>query len=107
VYIIEERTSTSRTILAVEVLRSYTIPEEKAEYVVPSTSQVPDTSMDVDVNLDPQLAGPANVQLPPEAHVTPGATMKSNLRLFPPPLFSRQTIPQGYKYAFHISISSH
>jgi hypothetical protein len=24
--------------------------------------------------------------------------MKSNLRLFPPPLFSRQTIPQAYKF---------
>lgn len=54
--------------------------------------------MDVDVNLDPQLTDPSGAQSLSEA-VPQGTTMKSNLRLFPPPLFSRQTIPQGYKYA--------
>lgn len=53
--------------------------------------------MDVDSNLDPQLTDPSGTLSLPEA--VPQGTMKSNLRLFPPPLFSRQTIPQGYKYA--------
>jgi len=41
-----------------------------------------------DSNLDPQLLDMSQpVPLPPKG-----------LRLFPPPLFSRQTIPQGYKF---------
>ena len=41
-----------------------------------------------DSNLDPQLLELSQpVPLPPKG-----------LRLFPPPLFSRQTIPQGYKF---------
>ncbi|KAF9468929.1 RNA polymerase III transcription factor IIIC subunit-domain-containing protein [Collybia nuda] len=81
----------------VDVLRSYTIPEEKAEYMAPSTTQIPNTSVEVDVNLDPLLADPPTTQSL-SGSIKPGTKMKSNLRLFPPPLFSRQTIPQGYNF---------
>jgi general transcription factor 3C polypeptide 5 (transcription factor C subunit 1) len=72
-------------------LRTYVIPEEKADYIVAS-GEAAETDMDVDVNIDPQLMEPSGYQS------TSNPPMKSNLRLFPPPLFSRQTIPQGYKF---------
>ena len=56
----------------------YAIPEEKEEYVVAAK---PDA---MDIDIDPALA-----TVPQEP--------RSNLRLPPPPLFSRQTIPQIYK----------
>jgi general transcription factor 3C polypeptide 5 (transcription factor C subunit 1) len=73
----------------------YVIPQEKADYVVP-TGDVAETDMDIDINIDPQLTespghpSPSNVPI------------RSNLRLFPPPLFSRQTIPQAYKCVFFL-----
>lgn len=78
--------------LTVDTLRSYVVPEEKADYMVPFSGQA---NMEVDVNVDPRLTGSSSAQPLPES----GVTMRSNLRLFPPPLFSRQTIPQAYKYA--------
>ncbi|KAJ7431284.1 RNA polymerase III transcription factor IIIC subunit-domain-containing protein [Mycena galericulata] len=75
----------------VEAIRTYTIPPEKADYMVPvaaSSSQ----STDIDMNLDPELTG---IPLPER---NPDQPMRSNLRLFPPPLFSRQTIPQFYNF---------
>ncbi|GLB33609.1 putative RNA polymerase III transcription factor (TF)IIIC subunit [Lyophyllum shimeji] len=82
----------------VETIQSYVIPEEKADYMVPVEGSEPETAMDVDYNLDPQLNGkPAPP--PPTGDLTPtGPRMRSNLRLFPPPLFSRQTIPQAYNF---------
>jgi len=50
--------------------------------------------MEIDRNLDPQLAALSAAQTRDVATTV----MKSNLRLFPPPIFSRQTIPQGYKF---------
>ncbi|KAF8076188.1 RNA polymerase III transcription factor IIIC subunit-domain-containing protein [Lyophyllum atratum] len=82
----------------VETLESYVIPEEKADYMVPVEGMTSETDMDVDVNLDPQLTG---VPLPPSRSNTQSpakSAMRSNLRLFPPPLFSRQTIPQAYNF---------
>lgn len=58
-------------ILPVDAIREYVIPAEKPDYS--------------------NLPTPANVH-PDLLPVSPG-----NLRLFPPPLFSRQTIPQAYK----------
>jgi len=66
---------------------------------------------DWDMNLDPQLTGqprpeqqPHDQQkqpnpLPPNSAAQPSTnpTMRSNLRLFPPPLFSRQAVPLAYK----------
>ncbi|OBZ71904.1 Transcription factor tau subunit sfc1 [Grifola frondosa] len=65
----------------VEGILKYTIPPEKEDYTVPEDPQ----SMDI----DPQLQNQDG---------SPGPKMKSNLRLFPPPLFSRQGIPQNYSY---------
>ena len=64
---------------SVDAIRQYTIPEEREDYVVAKDP----TAMEI----DPELTGGV-----------PQAT-KSNLRLFPPPLFSRQSIPQNYKYS--------
>lgn len=63
----------------VDAIRQYTIPEEKEDYVI-SSSAGDGTSV------DPSLAKHSGL---------PAA--RSNLRLFPPPIFSRQGIPQNYK----------
>ncbi|KAK7061544.1 RNA polymerase III transcription factor IIIC subunit-domain-containing protein [Favolaschia claudopus] len=73
----------------VEAIRTYVIPPEKADYMVPVA---PSSSQDIDMNLDPELTG---IPLP-EPSTEP--EMRSNLRLFPPPLFSRQAIPQLYNF---------
>ncbi len=57
-----------------DAILTYTIPAQKADYT-------------------PAL--PALADIHPSAIPPP----LSDLRLFPPPLFSRQTIPQAYKYA--------
>ncbi|KAG5351267.1 hypothetical protein C0989_007207 [Termitomyces sp. Mn162] len=78
----------------VDALQSYVIPEEKADYTI-SVQSTSGTAMDTDINLDPELTGISVSRHQPESRTIP--VMRSNLRLFPPPLFSRQTIPQGYK----------
>jgi len=45
-----------------------------------------------DSNLDPQLLDMSQ----------PVPSPSKGLRLFPPPLFSRQTIPQGYKFVLFL-----
>ena len=69
---------------AVEGIRGYRLPQETEDYTTEDPS-----AMGVDI--DPQLAGRSH----PEAQ---HSTQRSNLRLFPPPIFSRQGIPQNYKY---------
>lgn len=64
---------------AVDAIRQYVIPDEKEDYVLSSPAGD-------DPNIDPGLVedgGPS--------------VSRSNLRLFPPPIFSRQGIPQNYK----------
>jgi hypothetical protein len=61
------------TATTVEAIRTYRIPDEKEDYVVPLDSSLSDPSQSNDVT-------------------------RSNLRLFPPPLFSRQGISQVYKF---------
>ncbi|KAF6762779.1 RNA polymerase III transcription factor IIIC subunit-domain-containing protein [Ephemerocybe angulata] len=69
----------------VDAITSYKIPAEKDyQPISPTTNS---TSEDVDMNIDPQL-GESSSATPPS----------SNLRLFPPPLFSRQTISQSYNF---------
>ena len=88
-------------VIAVEALRAYTIPEEKADYLVPQTVvSEADMDVDIDCNIDPQLIDSPGRQPPPETQNPP---LMSNLRLFPPPLFSRQTIPQAYKLVVSFS----
>lgn len=66
--------------LSVDAICQYTMPEEKEDYMLP-----------IDPVLDPKLV--------PEAADQPlHPSSRSNLRLPPPPLFSRQGIPQNYKY---------
>lgn len=49
--------------------------------------------VNVDPYIDPQLAGPALKAT--------GSQIKSNLRLPPPPLFSRQVVPHLYKLSYY------
>lgn len=72
-----------RDILAVDAIKNYRIPPEKEDYEIPVDATIPDVPIDPILRLSD---GPD--ALP---------RMKSNLRLFPPPLFSRQLIPQIYK----------
>lgn len=65
---------------------SYRISEEKEDYTTTEDMQ----SMDIDI--DPELTG-AETSL--QLH---GRRFKSNLRLPPPPLFSRQAVPHLYKF---------
>ncbi|RDB23140.1 Transcription factor tau subunit sfc1 [Hypsizygus marmoreus] len=84
----------------VEALQAYTIPREKADYMISTNANAEktETSMDIDLNLDPQLTGVAVPPPRPECQSPALPSMKSNLRLFPPPLFSRQTISQAYNF---------
>lgn len=81
----------SYVFVSVEALCSYTIPKENKGHKLPATS----SKKPADVNLDPQLLGISDT---PDNH-----TAHSGLRLFPPPLFSRQAVPQGYKSVLFLS----
>jgi general transcription factor 3C polypeptide 5 (transcription factor C subunit 1) len=74
----------------VDGLRSYTIPAEPSDIQMSSsTSHGREHAMPM--NLDPELVQMSMDQL----EVSP--PYERSLRAFPPPLFSRQGIPQGYK----------
>ncbi|KAH0839666.1 RNA polymerase III transcription factor IIIC subunit-domain-containing protein [Lanmaoa asiatica] len=64
----------------VDAIRQYAIPEEKEDYILSSPAGG-------DPNIDPGLV----------KHDGSSIT-RSNLRLFPPPIFSRQGIPQNYNF---------
>lgn len=52
----------------------------------------------MNMNLDPQLLDISEMaEGQQKNNYNSPASTQSGLRLFPPPLFSRQTIPQGYK----------
>jgi hypothetical protein len=70
--------------ITVEGIRGFQFPQEMEDYATT------DDASAMDVDIDPQLVGRAH----PEAQ---HSTQRSNLRLFPPPIFSRQGIPQNYK----------
>lgn len=70
---------------AVESILSYRIPEEDEDYTLVEESSA------MDVDLDPELT-----QL--ESNQVKECKVKSNLKLPPPPLFSRQAVPHIYKY---------
>ncbi|RDX53075.1 hypothetical protein OH76DRAFT_1453987 [Lentinus brumalis] len=74
----------SMDTMDVDGILRYHIPPEKEDYTVVEADPA---AMDI----DPQLLGVDDV--PAGAVRT-----RSNLRLFPPPLFSRQGIPQNYNY---------
>jgi hypothetical protein len=79
----------SNVFVSVESICSYTIPKENKEHKPSATT----SNNPEDMNLDPQLL---DISDTPDNHQAP----HSGLRLFPPPLFSRQAVPQGYKYVF-------
>ncbi|KAI9508648.1 RNA polymerase III transcription factor IIIC subunit-domain-containing protein [Russula earlei] len=72
------------TALDVEGIRGYRFPQETEDYSVDDPSAM-------DVDSDPPLVGRSD----PEAQ---HSTQRSNLRLFPPPIFSRQGISQNYNF---------
>uniref|UniRef100_A0A8H8CKA2 Transcription factor IIIC subunit 5 HTH domain-containing protein n=1 Tax=Psilocybe cubensis TaxID=181762 RepID=A0A8H8CKA2_PSICU len=87
----------------VDYLSSYTIPPENhdasaAPVALTSSSSRPQMDVDINMNLDPQLLEISGMAEPQPQQSNPPITNQSNLRLFPPPLFSRQTIPQGYNF---------
>ncbi|CAK5263051.1 unnamed protein product [Mycena citricolor] len=87
------RTAMDITDGIVETLRSYSMPAERAEYLVPVMSpESSSTDMNAMTNLDPAL------ERTPDDAEAQRQPRQSNLRLFPPPLFSRQALPQPYKY---------
>ncbi|KAF8974777.1 RNA polymerase III transcription factor IIIC subunit-domain-containing protein [Flammula alnicola] len=75
-----------------DLLCSYAITHEPS--CVSSPPPTHTVNMDVDPNLDPQLLDISQI---PDSH-TASLSSPKDLRLFPPPLFSRQTIPQGYNF---------
>ncbi|PPQ95507.1 hypothetical protein CVT26_008535 [Gymnopilus dilepis] len=74
----------------VNFLSTYTIPAESSKAAAQPSSTT--TDKDIDMNLDPQLLTDS------EMAKARTSQPQSALRLFPPPLFSRQTIPQGYNF---------
>ena len=64
------------------MIRNFVIPEEKEDY---TALRDPDAMV-----IDPELSGEPS---------TAAVEMKSTMRAFPPPLFSRINIPQQYKWA--------
>jgi general transcription factor 3C polypeptide 5 (transcription factor C subunit 1) len=56
------------------------MPEEREDYLIPE-----------EIVIDPQLS---------DEPVGNSPAMKSNMRMFSPPLFSRQNVPQHYGYSF-------
>ena len=74
----------------VDGLCSYTIPADPFKVQVPSSSSDAAVEHAVSMNLDPELVHVSLDGLESSSWV-------GSLRAFPPPLFSRQGIPQGYK----------
>ncbi|VDC06134.1 unnamed protein product [Peniophora sp. CBMAI 1063] len=67
--------------LDVDAIRAYSIPPEQEDYIITESADA------MDIDIDPALLGD---QPPPKT--------KSNARLFPPPLFTRQGITQNYGF---------
>ncbi|KAJ3741357.1 RNA polymerase III transcription factor IIIC subunit-domain-containing protein [Lentinula detonsa] len=84
-----------------QAITSYRIPPEKEEYrimVQPLSSNTESAlAAPIAMNLDPQLmnqgVNPVN-----SAVSSANRGFRSNLRLFPPPIFSRQSIAQSYNF---------
>ncbi|KAI0786417.1 RNA polymerase III transcription factor IIIC subunit-domain-containing protein [Abortiporus biennis] len=69
----------------VDGILKYNIPEEHEDYVVPVNAEAMD--------IDPQLLAEGE-----QAPTMSSNKVKSNLRIPPPPLFSRQYLPLNYNY---------
>ncbi|KAI0092586.1 RNA polymerase III transcription factor IIIC subunit-domain-containing protein [Irpex rosettiformis] len=75
---------TSMDMMDVEGILKYRIPEEKEDYTVIESED----GADMDTDIDPQLVGEKESS----------KKIRSNLRLLPPPIFSRQNVPQLYNF---------
>ncbi|KAF7985190.1 hypothetical protein HWV62_7796 [Athelia sp. TMB] len=73
--------------LDVDAIQQYRMPEPTEDYTIPA-----------DPVLDPQLAQETVAPSPVPPTASQPSAPRSNLRLFPPPLFSRQGIPQNYNF---------
>ncbi|KZP24581.1 hypothetical protein FIBSPDRAFT_1042044 [Athelia psychrophila] len=73
----------------VDAIQQYRMPEATEDYTIPA-----------DPVLDPQLVQDSTA---PSAAAPQNWAPRSNLRLFPPPLFSRQGIPQNYNFKANIA----
>lgn len=80
-----KRLSVVLITFSADSILSYRIPEEKEDYTIVEDPQ----GMDIDI--DPQLLGSET------GMSSTNPLIKSNLRLPPPPLFSRQAVPHIYK----------
>lgn len=74
--------------IPVDGIMKYSIPEEKEDYLIPK----PTSTAETDMVIDPQLLSDS------QQTESTAVEMKSNIRLFPPPLFSRQSVPHSYKF---------
>ncbi|KAH8106055.1 RNA polymerase III transcription factor IIIC subunit-domain-containing protein [Cristinia sonorae] len=74
--------------LDVDGIMKYSIPEEKEDYLIPK----PTSTAETDMVIDPQLLSDS------QQTESTAVEMKSNIRLFPPPLFSRQSVPHNYNF---------
>ncbi|KAF9263593.1 hypothetical protein L218DRAFT_927336 [Marasmius fiardii PR-910] len=83
----------------VEGICSYKAPTEKEDYLIQVETATMPTPVDHEfaMNVDPRLMTEEE-RTAAAQNVISQPILKSNLRLFPPPLFSRQTIAQGYNY---------
>ncbi|PFH50545.1 hypothetical protein AMATHDRAFT_144829 [Amanita thiersii Skay4041] len=80
---------TAMNEMNVEALRTYVVPQRIQQIKSPLPQQ------DTNIVIDPTLVS-NNGQ--GSHHISSPGSTQSSLRLFPPPLFSRQAIPQGYNF---------
>lgn len=87
----------------VEAITAYRIPPEKEDYVINPEGPSSSTSEVATASIDPQLVAKEATSSIDKTTTPQGP--RSNLRLFPPPIFSRQNIAQSYKSALQLSLS--
>ncbi|KAF9076381.1 RNA polymerase III transcription factor IIIC subunit-domain-containing protein [Rhodocollybia butyracea] len=83
----------------VQAITAYRVPPEKEDYITTAPMQEVSEPDPTEMNIDPQLR--SELSVPPTTTTTTviqPSLPRSNLRLFPPPIFSRQGIAQTYNY---------
>ncbi|KAJ4472296.1 RNA polymerase III transcription factor IIIC subunit-domain-containing protein [Lentinula aciculospora] len=84
----------------VQAITSYRVPPEKEDYRIASGSLSPQSQLHpvhTAMNIDPQLMEENTIPVTNAVSSSKDA-FRSNLRLFPPPIFSRQSIAQSYNF---------
>ena len=80
--------NTPTHLTLVDTILKYRIPPEKGDYSIAQSL----SSQEFTMNLDPRLRE-SSQEAPSSSQDSP---QRSNLRLFPPPIFNRQSIPIPY-----------